>query len=336
MSDTYTVILENCPADQGEELVLLLCRFLGIKDVTARSVVQSAPIAILPKLTRNQAAAMVLAIRPLQLKGAIICVEQEGLRDLPRIDWPRLPQIWKLDLDDFVQLCQISLPMTRNATTLLELLHLVLDGVPIGVESDAIPAPSAQPDPPNRTVFTGADLGEITPFSNRIVSDTPATPAPSQQQLDTGDLASRMDELFPEDGAGGGTGGPGLPAGDQFVPDGQTVTSLLDQLLPEDGKPASGLRAAARMTTESPRLQQNAAAVASASFSVFLPRIADEARRQKAIGLLCELSGISKDEADSLTKKVIIPALRGVTREQAESAKHRFAEIGVLARVREG
>jgi len=140
-----------------------------------------------------------------------------------------------------------------------------------------------------------------------------------------------MDELFPDDGEG-------------IIPNTQDITNMLNKLLPdEDGGSAAasgGQPAQSGGQVAQPSGQQAIAGGGSGGgsegHSVFLAKISDENRRKKAIPLLVELIGISEDEAEKLAKKVIIPVLKGVTKEDAEQAKHRFAEIGVLARIKGG
>ena len=114
-----------------------------------------------------------------------------------------------------------------------------------------------------------------------------------------------MDELFPDEG-------------ENIVPQSNDVTSIIDKLLPDDdGEPlTAGL------------------VKAKGGFSVFLAKINDAGRQDKAVPLLQEISGIEEDEARTLVKKMIIPVVKGVTKEEAEATKHRFAEIGILARIR--
>ena len=68
--------------------------------------------------------------------------------------------------------------------------------------------------------------------------------------------------------------------------------------------------------------------------AVFLAKIADEGRRQKAVPLIAEMAKITLEEAEALSKKVIIPVLKGATQAEAEAAKQKFAKIGILARVK--
>ena len=163
------------------------------------------------------------------------------------------------------------------------------------------------------------------------------------QQVSQQEVASRMNELFPDESDG------------DTVPDAGSVTSILDQILPQDDSANVGGSSGANVSPGNvggaalTSAHYNAASISPGSgvfrnptaddpqgggWSVFLAKIADPNRREKAVPLLAELSGISEEEATALSKKVIIPVLRGVSKEDAERAKHRFAEIGVLARVR--
>ena len=72
----------------------------------------------------------------------------------------------------------------------------------------------------------------------------------------------------------------------------------------------------------------------ASGFSLFLAKIGDEGRREKAVTLIAELSKITKEEAEVLSKKVIIPVLKGASKDEAEAAKQRFAKIGILARIK--
>jgi hypothetical protein len=127
---------------------------------------------------------------------------------------------------------------------------------------------------------------------------------------------ARLNELFPEDESSG------------FLPNNQDITSILNKLLPdEDGSSSSNTPASG----SSNRMNSSGG---SHGHAVFLAKIADEGRRQKAVELISELSKISKEEADVLSKKVIIPVLKGATKEEAEAAKARFAKIGILARIK--
>jgi hypothetical protein len=133
------------------------------------------------------------------------------------------------------------------------------------------------------------------------------------------DTVSRLNEMFPEEDAG-------------FMPNNDDITSILDRLLPDEeqpqAKPSSGPVGSGSSSGRMP------VTGSAPGFSVFLAKITDEAKRIKAVALLAELGAMSKEEADALSKKVIIPVLKGASKEAAEAAKQKFAKIGLLARIK--
>ncbi len=126
---------------------------------------------------------------------------------------------------------------------------------------------------------------------------------------------SRLNELFPEEEGGG------------FMPGKEDITNILNRILPDEEGAGGGANGT---STGSGRR----ATEAGGGFSVFLAKIADEDRRKKAASLIAEIGKIPAEEAESLSKKMIIPVLRGVTKEEAEAAKAQFGKIGILARVK--
>ncbi len=127
---------------------------------------------------------------------------------------------------------------------------------------------------------------------------------------------ARLNELFPDEEGGG------------FMPGKDDITSILNKILPDEqvggGLAAGSNSGSGRKLTEP----------GGGGFSVFLAKIADEDRRKKAAALICELAKLPADEAEALSKKMIIPVLKGVPKEEAEAAKAQFGKIGILARVK--
>jgi ribosomal protein L7/L12 len=321
MAATYSLILRACPEGSRETVAHLLGRAFSLKDSTCVSIASSTPIVLLTELGKEEAAALGLVMVGLEQKGATVELTLEDVSELPKIDWPKRPMVFKRDISEFAAdfaALTLNVPGGNRSYTLMELLIVRLDpqSRPVGQAGRA------------SSEFKGAQLPEITPFSNQVLAPTPSsvpstTQAPRPPAASTGndsDTVSRLNELFPEEDGGG------------FMPNNDDITSILDRLLPDEEKgavqPGSG---PVGHGSSSGRM---AAVSAPVGFSVFLAKIADEARRAKAVTLLAELAGLSHEEADALSKKVIIPVLKGATKEEAEAAKQRFAKIGILARVK--
>lgn len=324
MAASYSLILRACPEGSREPVAALLGRAFSLKDSTCASIASSTPIVLLTELSREEAAAVSLATAPLEAKGAVIEFTTEDVTELPKIDWPRRPLVFKRDIADHVTDCAIVLPIpgTGRSMALLDLLIARLEPHAARAPAQATHAPAKAPAPPE---FRGAAMPEITPFSNQALPppppSVPAGPPAAAKPTDT-DAVSRLNELFPEEEAG-------------FMPNNDDITSILDRLLPDEeaGTGAAPGAAGAGATATSSSSRQVVGA-GPQGYAVFLAKISDDARRAKVVGILQELAKLSAADADALSKKVIIPVLKGVTKEEAEAAKQRFAKIGILARVK--
>jgi len=318
MPGTYSMILRACPDVSREAVTQLLGRAFSLKEATCASITSSTPIVLLTDLSRDEAAALSLALVPLETRGAIIEFTTIEVAELPKIDWPRRPQVFKRELADHVADCQIWLPCTTGgkAHRLVDLLAARLAGSGSRAGTTALRGSSQE--------FRGTSLPEITPFSNHAVSTTPTAQAvAAEQHSDGGDPVARLNELFPDDDAGGG-----------FMPNNDDISNILDRLLPDDDTAKPPMTRAAPSSAPQPGSDRIPHGGVPAGFSVFLAKIADEGRRTKAVPILTELTKFSTEEAEALSKKPIIPVLKGVTKDEAEAAKARFAKIGILARVK--
>jgi ribosomal protein L7/L12 len=319
MGTTYSLILRACPEDSRDAVAQLLGRAFSLKDSTCVSIASSTPIVLLTGLSKDEAAALGLVLVGLEQRGAHIELAHDDVSELPKIDWPKRPMIFKREIGEFAgdfTALSLSVPGSNKAYTLLELLSVRLD---------------PQSRPSGHAVrsageFKGSQLPEVTPFSNQVLSPSTSVPAgaaaprpPAAASGDSNDAVSRLNELFPEEDSG-------------FMPNNDDITSILDRLLPdeEQGNAKTGSGPVGHGSS-SGRLAVPGTPV---GFSVFLAKIADEPKRAKAIPIIAELGKISSEEAEALSKKVIIPVVRGASKEEAEAAKQRFAKIGILARVK--
>ena len=321
---TYSYILRDVPEATRPAVAQLLGRLFNLKDTTCASIAESAPIVLLADLEQNEAAVLVVILQCLTRAGAVTEVVQGYPEDLGKIDWPRRPQVFRRDLSEHLADFQFVPPGSR--TSLVALCAGVLPGVnPVQVSPPAAPPISV---PGTRPELKSMSLPEITPFGGMPVlppasaGGTPGTRStfkPPTTRVAAGggsdDPISRLNELFPDDESSG------------FVPNNQDITSILNKLLPDEDNAASSSDRRAAVPTPS----TGSGAIGHA---VFLAKIADEGRRQKAIPLIAELAKVTTEEADALSKKVIIPVLKGATKDEAEAAKVRFAKIGILARVK--
>jgi hypothetical protein len=328
MSENFSFILQACPDDSKEFVAQFLGKAFGLKDVTSAQIASSAPIALITGLSLEEAAAMTLLTAPLQMTNATVHFTAKAKLDIPKVDWPKRPLIYKRELSEYVSNLAISLtcPDCGKKHELLRLLEIKLSetrtGTTTGFHKRAAPIGSESRagglKPPTKSQFKGdVPMGEVTPIFNQALpagsadkrSGKPGAKAAGDEGV------ARLNELFPDDDS------------TNFVPDKSDVNDILNRLLPDDGgdaMPSSGDSSGLAAVISAP----------TSGYSVFLAKIGDEARRAKAVAVLAELAKISTAEAEVLSKKVIIPVLKGVTKQDAEAAKQRFAKIGILARIK--
>jgi hypothetical protein len=303
MALDHHLILRSVPEAVRPQVAGLLGRAFSLKEATCAAVAGSAPILLLPDLTADEAVAVVFALGPLVRLGARLEVVSTPAADVQKIDWPRRPQIFKRDIAELVQDLELVVELGGQQAALKDLIGPRLEAM--GGRATATTTVNRSPTP--NQPFRGIQLPEITPFSNPVLP-----PAASGGGGGGDDAVSRLNELFPDDGG--------------FAPSSSDISSILDRILPEEGHPP----AASGGTSGSGRIPVPPAG----GWSLFLPKFADDARRQKAVPLIAEHGRMSADDAEALSRKMIIPVLKGATQTDAEAARQAFARIGVVAKLK--
>jgi len=325
-------------------------------------------------MTREEASVMHLVLSGFTRAGALVEFAPFAPEELPKIDWPRRPQVFKREISEHVADFQMTVVLPGGgSSSLAALLVNALPGTnfsgsqkvslmpPSSLAGFAAPANPA-PVPPSPTAaparsneFRGIQLPEITPFGGVPAlppSPTPARPTtgfagrPASGPVTSGPVTSgpvtsrpvntpaspsagshdetlsRLNELFPEEESSG------------FIPNNQDITSILNKLLPDEESGNVGSSGALTAAGSGRRTAVGSGGHPVQGWAVFLAKIADEGRRQKALPLIIEMARITPEEAEVLSKKVIIPVLKGASQADAEAAKQKFAKIGILARVK--
>lgn len=337
---TFTFILRACPDAAKPAIAQMLGRAFSLKESTCASIADSAPIVLLPDMTRDEAAVMHLVLAGFTRIGAIVEFAALASDELPKIDWPRRPQVFKREIVDHVADCQmiVALPGGGSCSLLSLLLNALPGNSATGVQTQLAQSPAAASPPiatPRGNEFRGIQLPEITPFGGvpalppaAMSAPRPPTtsaqrsPAPVAQLSSHDDTLSRLNELFPEEESSG------------FIPNNQDITSILNKLLPDEESGNIGSSGTLTAAGSGRRTAVSSDGHPPQGWAVFLAKIADEGRRQKALPLIIEMAKITPEEAEILSKKVIIPVLKGASQADAEAAKQKFAKIGILARVK--
>ena len=132
MAATYSLILRACPEGSRDSVAHLLGRAFSLKDSTCVSIASSTPIVLLTELSKDEAAALGLAMVGLGQRGATVELTLEDVSELPKIDWPKRPMVFKREIAEFAadfSALTLNVPGSNRGYTLLELL-LVLGRTP--------------------------------------------------------------------------------------------------------------------------------------------------------------------------------------------------------------
>ena len=312
----YHLVLRAVPAAAQQAVAGLLARAFSLKDANCTAIAASAPILLLNDLDEAEVIATCFALSPLERAGATIDAITQVPEEIGRIDWPRRPQIFRRDMGELVADLETVVAIGETRLSLRELIGPQLRA--LGGRIAPSPATTRLANSA-RAQFNGIQLPEITPFSTPVLP-----PGPSGAPADDG--LSRLNELFPDDSA-------------LTAPSKDDISSLLDKILPDEA-PAAAPAAVPTPSTplHAQRLGQTATANSMSpvgqGWSLFLPKFADDARRQKAVPLIAEHGRMTPEDADSLSRKMIIPVIKGGTQAEAESARQAFAKIGVVAKIK--
>jgi hypothetical protein len=327
----YAVVLRACPEERRPAVASLISKAFSLKDATCNTIIESTPIILIDQLDAESAAAMFIALDGIRQAGGSLELRCTEVSELPKIEWPKPPLVFKQTIASFATALQQTAPCPhcRQEVRLVDLATYHIENIgsdtdhyqPQIIEADQATGNASSrvgtrdkaPTKASAKQFTSSPMPEITPFSNPVLPAQESTSPDSSDNDD--DVGTRIDELFPED--------------DGIIPNTNDITNILDRLLPDEQ------RGDANATGSSSSFQA-ASQVANGGYSVFLSKITDNNRRQEAVPVLADIAGISNDEAEKLSKKVIIPVLRGVSQGEAEAAKQRFAQIKVLARIKAG
>ncbi len=106
--------------------------------------------------------------------------------------------------------------------------------------------------------------------------------------------------------------------------------SLDDETVTDESQPEGVISAPEE--TALGELEEEAVPVGD-RYNVFLSKISDSAKRQKAAGLLSKVKGCSASEAKELATRLVIPLAKGVSKDQAEDVLGQFKKLKVFGRM---
>jgi hypothetical protein len=124
-----------------------------------------------------------------------------------------------------------------------------------------------------------------------------------------------------------------LPADGGFAAEAEPLAPTEPEALPEPEPEAEPLAEAPMAEPEAPPVEEEAPAEAGELYNVFLSKITDTTKRDKAAELIAKVKGCSTSEAKELTTRLVIPLAKNVSKNKAEDILNQFKKLKIFGRM---
>ena len=298
----------------------------SLDEAIAGQILGAVPIIFVTKLTKSEVKAITPKLVELSKNGIAFRVTAKIPAKVPKVHWPARPQFTAAGSGSAVGL---AFDMENNAFVCPgcgeAYIFKRLGQVKLMEAPESTPAPASAAAAP-APVAKAAPAPAPKPAAKPAPRPAPA-PVVEEAPIELAD-----DVIPPEPAKEGGDDllpGEGEPID---LPDAAEEIKLDDSAMeaPLDLEDGGELSAAA----ESATAEATEEAVAEGElYNVFLSKITDKAKQDKAAELISKTKGCSLTEAKELTSRMIIPIAKNVSKEQAESILDTFKKIKVFGRM---
>ena len=325
-------------------------RAFNLDDTIATQICKSAPIIFAQKLTKQEVKAITPTLGELSKSGLEFRVTARVAGKLPKVNWPVRPQFTAggapavsglaFEWDNNAFVC----PGCGESFLFRRLGKLQLVEAPVSVGSNgaeaaqAAAAPvmaarSAAPQQVRATVGSSTMdfAGEAMPAPRAVGVEGVAPLAGEGESLD---LPETVDELAPQE--------------EPLLPDAEPLPEPepLEELPGSDGGFAA--EAEPQLAEPEPEPEPEPAPVAEPEpapaveeevnetgelYNVFLSKITDTSKRDKAAELISKVKGCSTSEAKELTTRLVIPLAKNVSKAKAEDILGQFKKLKIFGRM---
>jgi len=328
-------------------------RAFNLDDTIATQICKSAPIIFAQKLTKQEVKAITPILGELSKSGLEFRVTARVAGKLPKVNWPVRPQFTAggapavsglaFEWDNNAFVC----PGCGESFLFRRLGKLQLVEAPPSVGSNGAEAAQAAAAPAMAARSAAPQQVRATVGSSTMGFASEAMPAPRAVGVEgvaplagegeSLDLPETVDEMQPQEEA---LSEPLLPDADPLPPpepleelpgsDGGFAADAEPQLSEPEPEPEP---APVAEPEPAPAVEEEAPNETGELYNVFLSKITDTSKRDKAAELISKVKGCSTSEAKELTTRLVIPLAKNVSKNKAEDILNQFKKLKIFGRM---
>ena len=329
-------------------------RAFGLDETIATQICKSAPIIFAQKLTKQEVKAITPTLGDLSKNGMEFRVTARVAGKLPKVNWPVRPQFTAggaagvsglaFEWDNNAFVC----PGCGESFLFRRLGKLQLAEAPVVVGSNGVEAAQAAAAPALARTAAAHPVKAAVAASSSSEDDfaESALPAPRAVGVEgVAPLAGEGESLdLPEAVEDVKQFQDDLPS-EPLLPDAEPLPAPepLEELPGSDGGFAAEAEPLAPAEPEAPieepiaepeaPPQEEEVVEAGELYNVFLSKITDTSKRDKAAELIAKVKGCSTAEAKELTTRLVIPLAKNVTKAKAEDILNQFKKLKIFGRM---
>jgi ribosomal protein L7/L12 len=346
----FTLIVASVDSNSVGEAARQFAKAFSLDEAVSTAVCKGAPIIFAQKLTRHEVKAITPLLTELSKAGMEFRVTARVAQKLPKLNWPVRPTFTASGCGDAAGLAfdwdnsGFVCPGCGESFLFRRLGKLKLVEPPAEPDSNGAapkPAPKAVPRPgvsqaPTQPIGFADEGPRPTPRAIGVeglsaipgegesldlpeaLEEAPAEPAFAPEPAPEPVAAAVAEpELLPEPVAA-------EPAAGEFS------TGLEEaQAAPLEPEPV----AAAEPALEEAPMEEAPSAESGELYNVFLSKITDPSKRDKASELIAKVKGCSAQEAKELTTRLVIPLAKNVAKGKAEDILNQFKKLKIFGRM---
>jgi hypothetical protein len=335
----FTLIVASVAPDSLTEAAGKFARAFNLEDSVATAGCKGAPIVFAQKLTKQEVKAITPLLTDLSAAGMEFRITARLAQKLPKLNWPVRPAFTAGNIPAAAGLAfewdhnAFVCPGCGESFLFRRLGQLKLVEPPAEpVAGNGTAAAIVKKAPARVPVAAGSYSAEDTRPTPKAVGVEGLSSIPGEgESLD-----------FPE-----AEEEARLPDPEPLLPAPEPEPELLDE--PEPLAPAepeavedlgSGLEAApaepepvAEELPEAPLEEEAPPAETGELYNVFLSKITDTSKRDKASELISKIKGCTPAEAKELTTRLVIPLAKNVPKSKAEDILNQFKKMKIFGRM---